>query len=460
MSNLSNQQINQTFSGILQIPGGITSTLQTVQDGNGNPTGLQLSSVGANVTTSDTFVASLNGTAIGTTARFISDGFGDSLNVKDFGAIGNGITSDQNAFDLAAAVANNSSTIVVPQGTYVANPVYSAGNNLLWNYVCGGDSRNVLNTAGTRGGWFADYDCTANQTIIAQINENQSSITGGGYRDVIFAEAVDSDVANYTAIGQKVTHAVRAYVNGAYSSGTYQPQYKDLVAANFVALGNIQWQNRGVSAIAADAVQYGIGIASNEFAVFNPSSANGGQGQSKSMAALQAIVKSQYADDDATHLSRGLYVENQGHRITNGIQLLSNAVGGFSSTFRYGIQMSDATIATVGAAIVMPQSEANNVGTIIQYAANNYSQFDRTNKIFQWVVDGNIPFAVTANGISIGVSTNAPTRMYIQPSTTSLSQIRLIAGVAPSSPNNGDLWFDGTNLKMQISGVTKTFTLV
>lgn len=104
MSNLSNQQINQTFAGLLQVPGGITSTLQTVQDAQGNPTGLQLSSTGANVTTSDTFVASNNGIAYtGTTPRLISDGFGDLVSVKDFGAIGNGVANDTTAFANSAA---------------------------------------------------------------------------------------------------------------------------------------------------------------------------------------------------------------------------------------------------------------------------------------------------------------------------------------------------------------------
>jgi hypothetical protein len=43
MSNLGPQPQNTSFDGLLQIPGGITSTLQTVQDGNGNPTALSIS---------------------------------------------------------------------------------------------------------------------------------------------------------------------------------------------------------------------------------------------------------------------------------------------------------------------------------------------------------------------------------------------------------------------------------
>jgi len=44
--------------------------------------------------------------------------------------------------------------------------------------------------------------------------------------------------------------------------------------------------------------------------------------------------------------------------------------------------------------------------------------------------------------------------------TTSNAQINLASSTAPTSPNDGDIWFDGTNLLMRIGGVTKTFTLI
>jgi hypothetical protein len=51
-------------------------------------------------------------------------------------------------------------------------------------------------------------------------------------------------------------------------------------------------------------------------------------------------------------------------------------------------------------------------------------------------------------------------KLSMSAGTTSNAQINLASSTAPTSPNNGDIWFDGTNLKMQIGGVTKTFTLV
>jgi len=54
-----------------------------------------------------------------------------------------------------------------------------------------------------------------------------------------------------------------------------------------------------------------------------------------------------------------------------------------------------------------------------------------------------------ANGITI-----------LGAATTAKASLRIPSGTAPTSPTNGDIWFDGTNLKMQIGGLTKTFTLL
>lgn len=56
---------------------------------------------------------------------------------------------------------------------------------------------------------------------------------------------------------------------------------------------------------------------------------------------------------------------------------------------------------------------------------------------------------------------NAPTAYMDTPaSTTSRSGVRIRSGTAPSSPNSGDLWYDGTNLKFRDGGTTRTITWV
>ena len=85
----------------------------------------------------------------------------------------------------------------------------------------------------------------------------------------------------------------------------------------------------------------------------------------------------------------------------------------------------------------------------------------------------------TTTGVNIGMVTNAKLNAFghtitsdyylttpptatidIIGSETTQSSLRIRSGVAPTSPNDGDIWFDGTDLKMRIGGVTKTFTLV
>jgi hypothetical protein len=67
--------------------------------------------------------------------------------------------------------------------------------------------------------------------------------------------------------------------------------------------------------------------------------------------------------------------------------------------------------------------------------------------------------ANVVNGL-IGLKVNAPTaHVDITASTTANASLRIRSGTAPTTPNDGDIWFDGTDIKMQIGGVTKTFTL-
>ena len=66
---------------------------------------------------------------------------------------------------------------------------------------------------------------------------------------------------------------------------------------------------------------------------------------------------------------------------------------------------------------------------------------------------------ILANG-NIGIYDTAPTAwLDIPSSTTAKSSLRIRTGVAPTSPNDGDIWLDGTDMKIRIGGVTKTITI-
>ena len=62
--------------------------------------------------------------------------------------------------------------------------------------------------------------------------------------------------------------------------------------------------------------------------------------------------------------------------------------------------------------------------------------------------------------ITIGVGTSAIGTSFItvDAGTTGKSQIHLESSTAPTSPVDGDIWFDGTDLKIRVSGTTYTLT--
>jgi hypothetical protein len=61
---------------------------------------------------------------------------------------------------------------------------------------------------------------------------------------------------------------------------------------------------------------------------------------------------------------------------------------------------------------------------------------------------------------NLGIGNTPTAALDVKASTTTAAAMRLRSGTAPTTPNDGDIWFDGTDLKMRIGGVTKTFTLV
>jgi hypothetical protein len=70
-------------------------------------------------------------------------------------------------------------------------------------------------------------------------------------------------------------------------------------------------------------------------------------------------------------------------------------------------------------------------------------------------------FKIFDNRVEINKTlTLASAMLQMAAATTARASLNMPAGVAPTSPTNGDMWFDGTDIKMRVGGVTKTFTLV
>lgn len=67
---------------------------------------------------------------------------------------------------------------------------------------------------------------------------------------------------------------------------------------------------------------------------------------------------------------------------------------------------------------------------------------------------------VSDSGFRLDVSGTARIQGKFSISGNPEAQINLASSTAPTSPNNGDIWFDGTNLNIRVGGVTKTFVLL
>jgi hypothetical protein len=107
----------------------------------------------------------------------------------------------------------------------------------------------------------------------------------------------------------------------------------------------------------------------------------------------------------------------------------------------------------IGTNISLPNAATNsvNIGGIL-FGINASNTFAANPSI--------IP---SATG-KIGVGVVTPTaNLHIAASTTLSALMRLGIGVAPTSPNDGDIWLESntaTGLKIRISGVTRTISLI
>jgi hypothetical protein len=64
-----------------------------------------------------------------------------------------------------------------------------------------------------------------------------------------------------------------------------------------------------------------------------------------------------------------------------------------------------------------------------------------------------------AGNTGIGVAAKTTSELSLGAGTTAQAQINLASSTAPTSPQDGDIWFDGTALKIRIGGVTRTVTV-
>ena len=153
----------------------------------------------------------------------------------------------------------------------------------------------------------------------------------------------------------------------------------------------------------------------------------------------QNIVQNQFSGTNSatfTHVSStqilGYYNNNTGSItpiIDNAYQLFINSISDYGHTFTF----------------------TNRWG--IYQEGTNDRNYLAGNLLVGSNIDGGEKLQITGTAIIYS-------KLSMGGGTTSNAQINLASSTAPTSPNNGDIWFDGTDLFMRIGGVTKTFTII
>jgi hypothetical protein len=135
---------------------------------------------------------------------------------------------------------------------------------------------------------------------------------------------------------------------------------------------------------------------------------------------------------------------NAGDAVNNSNGLIAIGYAAGTSGSNIGNSILIGNNVTLGSFV----SNGLNIGNVI-YARNIY--------------DGTTVSATASVSGRIGIGVESPTaNLDIKASTTSSALMRLRVGVAPTSPNDGDIWLQDnttTGLKMRLGGVTRTITI-
>ncbi|MCJ2037077.1 hypothetical protein [Methylobacterium sp. J-068] len=288
------------------------------------------------------------------------------------------------------------SVLSLPQALATAVPL-----NRSFSGSFGIDSRTFLDPQNTNGP-YVDFNVKASSWEIVTNTETLARTGNGGMRDGKVLLLRDRDDTNYESAGYRaITNGVRSFVFGKFDSGAATTQWKDLHAGWFYAMGRSGGTARGMSGILAEAVQLGTGVATNEFSASNPVYSNE---QASNLSAIIGHYHNDKAASDSSHAAYGANINTYGFPGTAAIRTASvPSDASRTGATQYGLQMNESTVLSAG--ITMP---AGSNGSIISYGANQYSNYDRTGKIFSWVVDGKTVMAATNAGwTSYGASITA-----------------------------------------------------
>jgi hypothetical protein len=343
----------------------------------------------------------------------------------------------------------------ITRGLYIQPTLTSAAdwrsiewsNNTGWGLYGAGTATNYLNAAlwiGTTSGGgssiaIAKAINTNNASAIITDFQVQSGVTNVyGFRSRMFAGAGTYSVTNAYHFSADVT------TNGATS--TFTNQYGFIAQDTMIGATNNYGFYGNIAAATGRWNLYMNGTAAN---YFNGNTLIGSTTDSGEKLQVTGNVKIVGASSFGGNMTLSLNQNNVTQMIVSNTNSGTGAASeiNFRSASNYYSSVGRYGTGTTAYKIIASNDQYIYNATIGDIAILN----DATT--------GNIKFA--AGGSSTAQLTIASTgKVLYAAATTAKAQINLASGTAPTTPVDGDIWFDGTDLKMRIGGVTKTFTLV
>lgn len=329
------------------------------------------------------------------------------VNVKNYGAKGDGVANDTAAIVAALAAAHATAAILYfPPGTYLTDPIsLTAGN-------CPVGILGANSTVKARAASASPLLTLANlhtfvqgffirDLILAAYNRHASPLTINGGEFYVFT--------NVNAQGGVSNGIV---LNGAAGAGIYYCTFTSVISQS----------NHGGSAwklVSTGGLNY---INSNTFVMCTALN-NTGVGLTIDYAGSCYI---------------GFEFENNsGGAVSIDHTADASFFGGYSENNNSPDSSFVLTANSTGVKIVGGRHNGTISGTLTG-AGNVIMPTTLTPQMAALTLTGLLTTVASASG---GAGLNIPD------------------GVAPTSPNEGDVWQDGTNVKIRIGGATKTFTL-
>jgi hypothetical protein len=191
---------------------------------------IKLARGNAGATTQDVLSVDASGNVNGlvkstgsTTARSLANRFADVVNVKDFGAVGDGVANDTAAIQAAI---NTGKSVVLPEGTYIANNLTQSTNGQrfygLGNVVIQKNANGILFSSSGRGAMFDGIKFYGNVAFSGDCVKT----TG------------DNCVFTNCSIWTKFGFGLLAEGNGTRIIGTSDIYYSDDATGYAICLGN------------------------------------------------------------------------------------------------------------------------------------------------------------------------------------------------------------------------------